>query len=94
MSKKILETVGKEVDVVVVGDDIGAQDGLQISPVHYVRYVKPWHAKYFRQVHDLSGAKLLYHTCGSVVDIIEDLVDIDVDAIRSRSQRPAWNLPC
>jgi uroporphyrinogen decarboxylase len=81
MSKKILEAVGKEVDVVVVGDDIGAQDGLQISPEHYVKYVKPRHAKYFRQVHDLSGAKLLYHTCGSVVDIIEDLVDIDVDAI-------------
>jgi len=81
MSKKILEAVGKEVDVVVVGDDIGAQQGLQISPAHYAKYVKPRHAKYFRQVHDLSGAKLLYHTCGSVVDIIEDLVEIGVDAI-------------
>jgi uroporphyrinogen decarboxylase len=29
----------------------------------------------------LSGAKLLYHTCGSVVDVIEDLVEIGVDAI-------------
>jgi len=81
MSKKILEAVGKQVDVVVAGDDIGAQQGLQISPAHYAKYIKPRHAKYFRQVHDLSGAKLLYHTCGSVVDIIEDLVEIGVDAI-------------
>ena len=29
----------------------------------------------------MSGAKLLYHTCGSVVDIIEDLIEIGVDAI-------------
>ena len=29
----------------------------------------------------MSGAKLLYHTCGSVVDVIEDLVEIGVDAI-------------
>jgi uroporphyrinogen decarboxylase len=66
---------------VVVGDDIGAQDGLQISPTHYTKYVKPRHTRYFRQVHDLSDAKLLYHTCGSVVDIIEDLIDMDVEAI-------------
>ena len=41
MSKKILEAV-------VIGDDIGAQDGLQISPAHYVKCIKPRHAKYYR----------------------------------------------
>jgi uroporphyrinogen decarboxylase len=29
----------------------------------------------------MSPAKVLFHTCGSVVDIIDDLIEIGVDAI-------------
>ncbi|NIR12733.1 MAG: hypothetical protein GWN86_01765, partial [Desulfobacterales bacterium] len=61
MTKKVLEHVGQEVDVVLCGDDLGAQNGLQISYEHFLRYVKPRLAKYFRQVHDLSPAKILFH---------------------------------
>ncbi len=81
MTKKVLEHVGQEVDVVLCGDDLGAQNGLQISYEHFLRYVKPRLAKYFRQVHDLSPAKILFHTCGSVAAIIEDLIEIGVDAL-------------
>ncbi|UCF94605.1 MAG: hypothetical protein JSW39_10745 [Desulfobacterales bacterium] len=81
MCQNILKEVGQEVDVVVAGDDIGAQRGLQINPEAYVKYVKPRHAEYFRRVHDLSPAKLLYHSCGSVISIMEDLIEIGVDAI-------------
>ncbi len=81
MSRHVLETVGQDIDVVVAGDDIGAQNGLQISHDAYVKYIKPRHATYFRQVRDLTPAKILYHSCGSVVDILEDLIDMGVDAI-------------
>ena len=77
----VLNEVGQAVDVVTCGDDVGAQHGLQISHDHYLKYVKPRHEKYFRQVHDLTMAKLLYHTCGSVVSIIDDLIEIGVDAL-------------
>ena len=81
MSRRVLEAVGREVDVVVAGDDIGAQNGLQISHDAYLKYIKPRHEKYFRQVHELSSAKVLYHSCGSVVNILDDLIEIGVDAI-------------
>jgi uroporphyrinogen decarboxylase len=81
MTKKVLEHVGQEVDVVLCGDDLGAQNGLQISYEHFLRYVKPRLAKYFGRVHDLSPAKILFHTCGSVAAIIEDLIEIGVDAL-------------
>jgi len=81
MSKNVLEHVGQEVDVVLCGDDLGAQNGLQISYEHFVKYVKPRHARYFGQVHDLSPAKMLLHTCGSVAAIIEDLIEMGVDAL-------------
>ena len=57
------------------------QEGLQVNHDAYVKYIKPRHEKFFRQVHDLSPAKVLYHTCGSVVSVIDDLIDIGVDAL-------------
>ena len=81
MAKNVLQEVGQEVDVVLCCDDLGAQNGLQISRDHYLKYVKPRHAKYFRQIHDLSPAKLLFHCCGSVAGIIEDLIETGVDAL-------------
>ena len=81
MLRSVLREVGQDVDVVVSGDDIGAQNGLQISHEAYLKHIKPRHAKYFRQVHDLSSAKILYHSCGSIVSIMEDLIEMGIDAV-------------
>jgi uroporphyrinogen decarboxylase len=81
IAENALKEVGQEVDVVACADDIGAQRGLQISREHYQKYIKPRHAKYFRQIHDLSSAKLLFHSCGSIVSILEDLIEIGVEAV-------------
>ena len=32
-------------------------------------------------MHDLSPAKVFFHTCGSVADILDDLVEIGVDVL-------------
>jgi len=81
MVKQVLTEVADSVDVVVSGDDIGAQTGLQISHEAYLKHIKPRHEKYFRQIHDLSSAKILYHSCGSIVDIMEDLIEMGIDAV-------------
>jgi len=81
LAKHTLEEVGQDSDVVICGDDLGSQIGLQMSYEHYVKYVKPRHEKYFRQIHELSSAKLIFHSCGSVAAIIEDLIEIGVDIL-------------
>jgi uroporphyrinogen decarboxylase len=81
IARRVLESVGDDVDVVLCSDDLGTQSGLQISPDDYRRFVKPRHAAYFRQIHELSSAKLLFHSCGSIVSVIEDLIEIGVDAL-------------
>ncbi len=81
MARKELLEVGKDVDIVICADDLGTQTGLQMSRAHYVKYVKPRHEKFFRQIHELSSAKILFHTCGSVVDIVDDLIEIGVDIL-------------
>jgi uroporphyrinogen decarboxylase len=79
--RRALEEVGRDVDVVFTADDLGAQNGLQIPRELYRELIKPYHERYFRLIHDRSPAKLLFHSCGSVVDVLDDLIDIGVDAL-------------
>jgi hypothetical protein len=81
IAERELELLGAEVDAVRCGDDLGGQTGLQISYDHYARFIKPRPAKFFRRVRELTQAKLMFHSCRSIVDILVDLVDIGVDII-------------
>lgn len=81
ITKNQLRQVGRDVDVIVCSDDLGTQMGLQVSRQHYLKSIKPRHRKFFQAVHDLSPAKLVFHSCGSVADILEDLIEIGVDGL-------------
>jgi len=52
-----------------------------VSPEMYRRLIKPRQAKAFAYIHERTEAPLMYHTCGSVYDIMEDLIEIGVDAL-------------
>ena len=80
-ARRELEEVGKEVDVVFCADDLGTQRSLQVNRSDYLKFIKPRHEKYFRQIHELSPAKLVFHSCGSVVDVIDDFIEIGVDVL-------------
>jgi len=79
--EEILKEVGDEVDVLMGSDDLGFQDGLMVSKETYRELIKPRHQKYLQLFHDLSPAKVFFHTCGSVADILDDLIDIGVDVL-------------
>ena len=76
-----LELVGHDVDIVFCADDLGSQDGLLVSPDHYRKYIKPRHKKYFDQIRSMTSAKIGFHSCGSVVSVIDDLIEIGVDVL-------------
>ena len=76
-----LSEVGEYIDVMMFGDDIGVQHCPMVSPAMYRRMLKPRQAKLFELAHSLTSAKLLYHTCGSVVELIDDLIEIGVDVL-------------
>jgi len=94
VAERLLQEAGNDVDVVICADDLGSQSGLLLQPDQYRRLIKPRHARYFRQVHDLTRAKLLFHSCGSLIDILDDLVEIGVDVLNpvqttARGMEPA-----
>jgi uroporphyrinogen decarboxylase len=76
-----LRSVGQEVDVVFCADDLGTQTGLQMRKADYLRYIKPRHARFFRQVHELTPAKVAFHCCGAISEVIDDLAETGVDVL-------------
>ncbi len=76
-----LRLVGNQVDVIYTADDLGTQEGPQFSPELFLKLFKPRFKRYFRLMHDLSPAKILFHTCGSVWLFLDDLVDAGIDIL-------------
>ncbi len=65
---------------VLIGNDMGSQRGLMLSPDMIRRFVIPGAKKLVEQAHSY-GLKVIYHSCGSIYEIIDDLVEAGVDII-------------
>jgi uroporphyrinogen decarboxylase len=77
-----LDAVGDFVEWVEVGDDLGSQSGPLISPSMYRTLLKPVHADLIGAIKRRSpGVKVMYHTCGSIVRFIPDIIDIGADIL-------------
>ncbi len=82
VAKNELEAVGQDVDIAICGDDMGTQGGLQFHPDFFRAHLKPRLKKYFDQVHTIApNIKMLFHSCGSIEPILDDLIEIGVDII-------------
>ena len=80
LAEAAMEAANYDFDIVHFGDDLGTQNGLMISPESYRKIIKPRQAKLFATVKEKSNAKILYHSCGSNIEIFEDLIEIGMDA--------------
>jgi uroporphyrinogen decarboxylase len=65
---------------VLIGNDMGTQRGLLLSPELVRRFVMPGCKALVEQAHSY-GLKVIYHSCGSIADIIPDLIAAGVDVI-------------
>ena len=77
----VLDEVGDLVDVVSVSDDMGHQDRTCIRPALYRKLIKPRHARMMEAIKTRTKAPVMWHTCGSVYDLLDDLIEMGVDAL-------------
>ena len=68
------------VHAVLIGNDLGSQDSLLLSPDLIRDLVLPGTRRFVEQAHSY-GLKVIHHSCGSIRGIIDDLIDTGVDAI-------------
>lgn len=76
-----LSRFGDLIDVVVEADDFASQFGMIISPETYRKFIKPRQKELFGAIKKHSNAFICFHSCGSVHDIIPDLIEVGVDAL-------------
>ncbi len=69
-------------DAYLFGDDWGDQRGVIIGRDNWVKYIKPCWARIYDEVHR-QGKIAIQHSCGSIVDIYDDLYEIGMDCHES-----------
>ena len=71
-----------QADAIMIGDDWGGQRGVLIGPDRWRKFFKPRYAKIFDAIHK-QGKFAILHCCGSVADIMPDIVEIGLDVLES-----------
>jgi len=66
-------------------DDWGLQNRLMISPDSWRQIWKPRYARVYRAAHE-AGLLTFLHSCGHIVDILDDLIEIGLDVIQMDQQ--------
>jgi uroporphyrinogen decarboxylase len=77
--ERFLAAAGPYIDVILFGDDLGMQNGPQMSRAMYQEFFKPRHAKMWRRAKELADVKVMLHCCGGVRPILPDLIEAGLD---------------
>ena len=90
-----MDEVGDVVDVIMIGDDLAGQDGPLFPPKLYRSIVKPRQKRLVQYIKSRSKGKIWYHSCGSVIEYIPDLLDNGIDILNpvqvsARGMDPRW----
>jgi len=80
--RRILAAARGKIDIVLTGDDFGAQHGLLVAPDTWRRLLRPGFAEYLALIRG-AGCKSMHHTCGSVVELIPDLIGCGLDVLQA-----------
>ena len=78
---RFLDQLGPNVDIIKIGDDLGTQQSLLMSPDMYRRVLKPIHADWIEFIKARTNAKLMFHTDGDVFPLIDDFVEMGIDVL-------------
>ncbi|MCL2539404.1 MAG: hypothetical protein FWE66_03610 [Oscillospiraceae bacterium] len=79
-SRCTLEAGNGKIDVLCLGDDLGTQNGLLISPASFDRLLAPRLKRFVDLAHEY-GALAMMHSCGSVYKLIPRFIDMGLDIL-------------
>jgi uroporphyrinogen decarboxylase len=76
-----LRALDGNVDIIKIGDDLGTQASLLMSPRMYRRMLKPIHADYIAFIRERTDAKVFFHSDGDVFPLIDDFIEMGIDIL-------------
>lgn len=81
---RILREVGDRIDLVFLADDLGSQTGPLISGEIYRTLIQPFHRRLVDAIRrEAPEARILFHSDGSVYDLMPDLIVSGFDALEA-----------
>jgi uroporphyrinogen decarboxylase len=80
LAERVLTTLGDRVDIVWTSDDIAHQHSMMMSLDMWREMIFPHHERFNRRVHELGG-RIMYHSCGSIVDAVPGLIEMGIDVL-------------
>jgi uroporphyrinogen decarboxylase len=72
-----------DVDITCHGDDLGMQDRCILSPEMYRKCLQKHHKKVYGFIKSRTSAKIFHHSCGSIYQLLPDLIETGVDILNS-----------
>ncbi|MCX6904619.1 MAG: methyltransferase [Verrucomicrobia bacterium] len=79
--ERFLGAVGPYIDIIVFGDDLGMQNGPQVSPKMYREFFQPQEKILWDRTRQLAKVKIKLHCCGGVRELLPGLIEAGLDAI-------------
>jgi len=76
-----MEEVGPYVQLVYLTDDYGSQSSLLISPRMFRQLIKPRIKELNDHIKSLADVKIMFHSDGAVLPLMQDFVDANVDIL-------------
>jgi len=82
---------GYTFDCLSFPDDLGYRNGLFFSLKTYREVLKPVHKRAFDWAHD-RGAKVMLHSCGNIMELLPDLIEIGLDGLNPLETKAGMDL--
>ncbi len=79
--EQFLAAVGKYIDIILFGDDLGMQTGPMMSPKMYCEFFKEHHKLLWNRAKELADVKVMLHCCGGVRELMPHIIEAGADAI-------------
>ncbi|MHB1376071.1 MAG: uroporphyrinogen decarboxylase family protein [Candidatus Humimicrobiaceae bacterium] len=77
-----MKNINAGVDILCFYDDLGSQNGLQISPEIFRKFYKPYYKNLWQKIKsDYNDKYIFLHSCGNIAEIIPDLIECGLDIL-------------
>jgi len=93
VNRRCFEAAGDRIDIFMMGDDMGTQEGLLVSPRIFRHFIKPCLAEHVKLAKQY-GLKVMLHCCGAIRRLIPDFIEMGIDIlnpiqVRARDMNPS-----
>jgi uroporphyrinogen decarboxylase len=77
--RQLHDAIGSTCSILGIAHDMADTRGVTIGPNLWRHIYKPHYKRLFTEWHKITGMKVNLHTCGSMIAILDDLIECGVD---------------